>query len=145
MTRYLVLAFTLLLQAAAARADGAINTNQSPYAIGGYDPVAYFTDGKPVAGKPEHSASLRGARWLFASATHRARFLENPERYLPQYDGYCAYGASRGYLVKVDPLAFTIRDNRLYLNYSLEIREQWLADVANRIQTADRLFPTLKH
>jgi YHS domain-containing protein len=145
MKRCMLLALALLLQAAGVRAEGAINTNGTAYAIGGYDPVAYFTDGKPVAGKPELVATAHGARWLFASAEHRARFLQSPERYLPQYDGYCAYGVSRGYLVKVDPQAFTLRDNKLYLNYSLEIREQWLSDVQNRIRTADRLFPGLKH
>ena len=145
MRLHLALALALLCQAATAHAQGAINTNSTAYAIGGYDPVAYFTDGKPVSGKPEHAATARGAQWLFASAEHRALFVQNPERYLPAYDGYCAYGVSRGYLVKVDPRAFTIRDNRLYLNYSLDIRSQWLMDVVERIRTADRLFPGLKH
>ena len=145
MRLHLGLTLALLCQVAAAHAEGAINTNATAYAIAGYDPVAYFTDAKPVAGKPEHAATAHGAQWLFASAERRALFLKNPERYLPAYDGYCAYGVSRGYLVKIDPRAFTIRDNRLYLNYSLDIRSQWLMDVAERIRTADRLFPGLKH
>jgi YHS domain-containing protein len=145
MTKFIVLALALLCQVAIARADGAINTNAGAYAIGGYDSVAYFTDGKALAGKPEFSASARGAQWLFTSAEHRALFMKSPEHYMPVYDGYCAYGVSRGNLVKVDPLAFTIRDNRLYLNYSLDIRKQWLQDVDARIRTADKLFPTLKH
>jgi hypothetical protein len=145
MRRCIVLALALLCQVASVRAEGAINTNGSAYAIGGYDSVAYFTDGKAVPGKPELSATVRGAQWLFVSAEHRALFVKSPERYMPVYDGFCAYGVSRGNLVKVDPQAFTIRDNRLYLNYSLDIRSQWLSDVAARIRTADRLFPTLKH
>jgi len=145
MRRFTLLALALLWQTSSVRAEGAINTNETPYAIGGYDPVAYFADGKPARGKPEHVAPFRGAHWLFASAEHRTLFVANPERYLPQYDRYCAYGVSRGYLVKVDPAAFTIRGDKLYLNYSLDIRSQWLADVAERIRSADRLFPTLKH
>jgi YHS domain-containing protein len=143
--RSLTLTLTLTLRVATAHADGAINTNSTAYAIGGYDPVAYFTDAKPVMGKPDLEASAHGARWLFASPQHRALFLKDPEHYLPAYDGYCAFGVSRGYLVKIDPQAFTIRDNHLYLNYSLDIRSQWLSDVQERIRTADKLFPTLKH
>lgn len=79
------------------------------------------------------------------SSEHRALFLKDPAHYLPEYDGYCAYGTSRGYLVKVDPQAFTIRNNKLYLNYSLDIRSQWLQDADARIRTADKLFPTIKH
>lgn len=145
MKRIWLVSLLVLGLAASARADGAINTNGTQYAIGGYDPVAYFLDGKPIPGKPELSASAHGAQWLFASAAHRALFVNNPERYMPVYDGYCAYGVSRGNLVKVDPQAFTIRDNRLYLNYSLDIRKQWLSDVETRIRTADKLFPTLAH
>lgn len=145
MLRYWLVVLALLAPVATVRAEAAINTNDTPYAIGGYDTVAYFTDGKAVRGKPEISAAVRGARWLFASEAHRAMFLKDPEKYLPAYDGYCAFGVSRGYLVKVDPQAFTIRDNHLYLNYSLDVRKQWLQEVETRIQTADRLFPTLKH
>ena len=74
MRLHLALALALLCQVATAHAQGAINTNSTAYAIGGYDPVAYFTDGKPVSGKPEHAATARGAQWLFASAEHRALF-----------------------------------------------------------------------
>ncbi|HKU43024.1 MAG TPA: YHS domain-containing (seleno)protein [Polyangiales bacterium] len=122
-----------------------INTNESAYAIGGYDPVAYFEEGKPVRGKPELSYEYRAARWLFSSEARRQKFAKSPAAYAPQYDGYCAYGVSRGHLVNIEPAAFTIRDGKLYLNYSLDIRKQWLADVKARIEKADALFPTLAH
>jgi hypothetical protein len=145
MHRMLTLALALLLPTSLAHADSAINTNGTPYAIGGYDPVAYFSDGKATAGNPELEAQARGARWLFASPEHRALFLRDTEHYLPAYDGYCAYGVSRGYLVKIDPQAFTIVGNKLYLNYSLQIRTEWLRDAAERIRTANKIFPTLAH
>ena len=145
MLRIIALVSALFLQVSTSYADGAINTNSTAYAIGGYDPVAYFTDAKAVAGKPELEASARGARFLFANPEHRALFIKDPDRYLPAYDGYCAYGVSRGYLVKVDPQAFTVRNNKLYLNYSLEVRSEWLRDVEERIRVANKNFPTLKH
>jgi YHS domain-containing protein len=122
-----------------------INSNDSAYAIGGYDPIAYFEEGKPVRGKPELAYDYRGARWLFSSDARRQKFVKNPSAFAPQYDGYCAYGVSRGYLVNIDPQAFTIRNGKLYLNHSLDIRKQWLPDAPARIQKADELFPTLAH
>jgi YHS domain-containing protein len=122
-----------------------INANDSEYAIGGYDPVAYFEEAKPVRGKAELGFDYRGARWLFSSDARRQKFAKNPSAFVPQYDGYCAYGVSRGYLVKIDPRAFTVRDGKLYLNYSLDIRKEWLADVQARIVKANEVFPTLAH
>lgn len=141
----LLAASLTLLSTAIALADGKINTNNSQYAIGGYDVVAYFTDGKAVRGKPEFSQAYRGAKWLFATAAHRDQFAKAPSKYAPRYDGYCAYGVSNGYLVPVDPQAFTVRDGVLYLNYSLKIRADWLSDVDARIRTADAKFPALAH
>ncbi|HKP63792.1 MAG TPA: YHS domain-containing (seleno)protein [Polyangiales bacterium] len=144
-------AFGLLLSLALAPAahtqgkPNKINSNDSAYAIGGYDPVAYFEEGKPVRGKPELGSDYRGARWLFSSEARLKKFAKNPAAWVPQYDGYCAYGVSRGYLVNIDPAAFTVRDGKLYLNYSLDIRKQWLADVQARIVKADELFPSLSH
>lgn len=126
-------------------AQGKINTNSTPYAVSGYDVVAYFTDQKPVKGVPAFSFSYQGAKWLFASADHRDQFAKAPAKYVPRYDGYCAYGVSTGHLVPVDPAAFTVRNGALYLNYSLPIREDWLRDPDGRIKKADALFPTLAH
>lgn len=142
---FTLIAFLTLSSAATALADGTINTNSSEYAVSGYDVVAYFTDQKPVRGKPEFWRSYQGAKWLFASAAHRDQFAKAPAKYAPRYDGYCAFGVSKGYLVPVDPQAFTIRDGVLYLNNSLKIRAEWLSDVDARIQKADATFPTLTH
>jgi YHS domain-containing protein len=126
-----------------ASAEANTNTNGSTYAIEGYDPVAYFTDHKAVKGSPEHAFTYQRARWLFASEEHRRAFADKPAAYAPQYAGYCSYAVSRGRLVKIDPRAFTVRNGKLYLNYSLEIRETWLDGVDARIQKADELFPKL--
>jgi len=122
-----------------------VNTLGSPdgVAIRGYDPVAYFRGGGPRPGKPEFSVSHGGATWRFASAEHKALFEADPERYLPAYGGFCAYGTSRGYLVKIEPEAWSIIDGRLYLNYDLGVRETWLGDTRKFIARADGNWPRL--
>lgn len=135
----LALAFVLV----AATASAQVNTNGGPSAIGGYDPVAYFTDHASVRGTPEHAFDWHGAHWLFASEEHRALFAASPARYAPAYGGYCAYAAADGRLVSVDPSAWHVEGGRLFLNYSLEIRTRWLADRAHFIAEADRRWPEL--
>jgi YHS domain-containing protein len=121
-----------------------INTLESGgVAIKGTDPVAYFLEGRPVPGKPEHGLDWQGARFLFASAANQERFAADPERYAPVYGGYCAYGVSRGYLVKIEPEAWTIHEGRLFLNYDLAVRDTWLEDVPGYVAKADAEFPKL--
>jgi len=112
-------------------------------AIRGYDPVAYFRNGGPRLGKPELSVRHGGAVWRFASAEHKALFEADPERYLPAYGGFCAYGTSRGYLVKIEPEAWSIVDGRLYLNYDLGVRETWTRRTKTYIARADGNWPRL--
>ncbi|MFL5167070.1 MAG: YHS domain-containing (seleno)protein [Microvirga sp.] len=112
-------------------------------AIHGYDPVAYFVEGGPRKGRSELAVERNGARWLFSSAANRAQFEADPERYLPAYGGYCAYGVAQGYLVKVDPEAWTIVDGRLYLNYDRSISETWRKDVPGYVHKADGNWPRL--
>jgi YHS domain-containing protein len=110
-------------------------------AIKGYDPVAYFTDKRPVPGKPEFSVDWKGAKWLFASAEHRDAFLKGPEKYAPQYGGYCAYGVSQGYAVKIEPDAWTVVDGKLYLNYDKSIQKTWEKDIPGSIAEANKKWP----
>ncbi|HEX2554348.1 MAG TPA: YHS domain-containing (seleno)protein [Microvirga sp.] len=112
-------------------------------AIHGYDPVAYFHDGEPRRGHADLIAEYGGALWRFASAANRSRFLENHRRYTPVYGGYCSYGVSRGYLVAVDPAAWTILNDRLYLNFDLAVRRKWLRDPNGYIARADVNWPDL--
>jgi YHS domain-containing protein len=112
-------------------------------AIHGFDPVAYFVEGGPRKGRPELAVERNGARWLFSSPANKARFEADPERYLPAYGGYCAYGVAQGYLVKIDPDAWTIIDGRLYLNYDRSISETWRKDVPGYLKKADGNWPRL--
>lgn len=113
------------------------------YAIEGYDPVAYFTQEKAVKGSKDFQFSWNGAVWLFADEEDRVRFAEDPERYAPQYGGYCAYAVSKGSTATTDPEAWTIVEDKLYLNYSKRIRERWRQDVAENIRKADENWPKL--
>ena len=82
-------------------------------AIQGYDPVAYFTEGKPVKGEGQHAYQWKGATWRFSSAANLERFAATPEKYAPQYGGYCAYGVASGYAVKTEPDAWSIVGGKL--------------------------------
>lgn len=107
-------------------------------AIRGYDPVAYHVEQKPVRGHPTWSTQYNDATWYFASEANRDLFLGDPERYAPQYGGYCAYAMSGGRVVPTDPNAWHIDDGKLYLNYSQAIRKVWIKDVPGYVRNADR-------
>lgn len=115
----------------------------SDTAIKGYDPVAYFTQGRATKGSDDFTTEWSGATWKFANAEHLARFEANPEQYAPQYGGHCAYAVAKGDLVKIDPEAWSIVDGKLYLNYSDAIRDKWEADRADFIARADRKWPEI--
>jgi YHS domain-containing protein len=110
-------------------------------AIDGYDPVAYFKEQKPVRGTPEFRTDYHGATFQFASAAHRDTFVADPEKFVPQYGGYCAYGMARGYKAKA---AFTVVRDKLYLNYNETIHSRWLSDIPGSIQKADVNWPEVQ-
>jgi YHS domain-containing protein len=99
--------------------DDVVNTGYfGDVAIKGYDPVAYFVDGRAVEGNEQYSQRWLGATWHFASAEHRDLFVKDPSRYAPQYGGYCADGVSFGTVTtNVDPRAWRIIDDKLYISY----------------------------
>jgi YHS domain-containing protein len=140
LTRVVVLAAALAFTGAAAAQKPEV-FSASGAAIRGYDPVAYFTAGKPVKGSKDFTTQWRGATWHFASAENRDRFAQAPEKYAPQYGGYCAYGVSQGYTVSIDPAAWTVVDGRLYLNYSASVRRTWEKDIPGYIRKADVNWP----
>ena len=82
-----------------------------------------------------------GAKWLFSSAEHRDAFAKEPEKYAPQYGGYCAYGVSQGYAVKIEPDAWTIVNGKLYLNYDRGVQKTWEKDLPGYIAKADKNWP----
>lgn len=150
-TLQMVMALPLMAMAWSAHAaQPPINTLKDSFfggrtdtAINGYDSVAYFTVGKPVKGLDTFTWDWNGAKWKFASQANLDLFKAQPEKYAPQYGGYCAYGVTQGYLVKVAPDQFTVRDGKLYLNFDAEVQAKWLKDPACYIKDADAKFPTL--
>ena len=136
-----------LLQLVSATPSVALDpVNQTTFggiAIDGWDPVAYFTDGKPVEGSKAYSFDWNGATWRFASAAHRDLFAQAPEKYAPQYGGYCAWAVSQGYTADIDPEAWKIEDGRLFLNYSLDVQKKWAADIPGNIAKAAANWPKL--
>jgi YHS domain-containing protein len=124
---------------------GGLFGGRTDTAILGYDPVAYFTAGKPMKGSDAFVTQWMGAKWKFASQANLDAFKASPERYAPQYGGYCAYGVSQDNLVSIEPDKFRIIDGKLYLNYDADIQSRWLKDPAGYIRSADTKFqPLLK-
>ena len=139
-----ILAAALVLVCAPALAGPAVYTADGKVAIAGADPVAYFTDGKPVAGKPDIAHAWGGVTWRFASAANRDAFAAEPSRYAPQYGGFCAWAVSNNYTAKIDPDAWSIVDGRLYLNYDKSIQSRWTLDKPGNITKADANWPGIK-
>jgi len=106
-------------------------------ALDGQDVVAYFTVKRPVQGSRQFTYQWNGAVWQFSSAQNRDLFAQNPEKYAPQYGGYCAKAASDGHLATTIPEAWEVRDGKLYLNYSLEARKEWRVDTETKIAKAN--------
>ena len=116
-------------------------------AVSGYDTVAYFSleeKDKAVKGKKEFSYEWEGAIWQFSSQENLDLFKAQPEKYIPEYGGYCAYAVARNYLYKIDPDAWTIKDGKLYLNANKSVRRSWLKDTDNEITKANKNWPRLK-
>ena len=139
-----LLAATAILFAGIASALEPVFSTTFGGAIRGYDPVAYFTEGRPVEGQSAHRFEWMGATWSFASAENRAAFEAEPEKYAPRYGGYCAWAVSQGYTASIDPDAWRIVDGALYLNYSLSVQKQWEKDVPGNIAKADVNWPGLR-
>jgi hypothetical protein len=115
----------------------------SDVAVSGYDPVAYFTTSKPAEGKKEFSTRWMDTEWRFASPANRDLFIANPQKYAPQYGGYCAWAVSQGYTASADPKLWKIVDDKLYLNYDQDVQKKWEADIPGLIRQADRNWPSV--
>jgi len=127
-----------------ASAGGVVNASWTGTAIEGYDPVAYFTDGKPVEGDSDYSYEWMDATWYFASAENRDLFAADPEKYAPQYGGYCAYAVSQGGTATIDPEAWRIEDGKLYLNLNKDIQATWMKDIPGYIEKANANWPGIR-
>ncbi|MEN9336728.1 MAG: hypothetical protein RLZZ500_1715 [Bacteroidota bacterium] len=113
-------------------------------ALQGYDPVSYFEKLTAEKGSDAYKVQHNGAWYYFTSEAHKVTFEKNPSYYEPQFGGYCAYGMSKGYKAAVQPEAFTIYNEKLYLNYNLEVRVEWMKNKEERIQNAEKNWKSLQ-
>jgi hypothetical protein len=111
-------------------------------ALGGNDAVSYFS-GAPAKGSDEFSTDWKGAKWKFVSAANRDAFTASPDKYAPQYGGYCAYAVSKGATAPGDPNAWTVHEGKLYMNYSAAVKETWAKDIPGNITKADGNWPNV--
>ena len=136
------LALTALLSFSAYAADS-VNVSSGltlaggPLALRGYDAVAYIADGRATRGNAEHSTLHDGAVYRFANAKNQATFEADPDRYLPAYGGFCAFGVSVGAKFDGDPEVFSVVNGRLYLNLNTGIQQKWEEDVQGNIARGD--------
>jgi YHS domain-containing protein len=125
-------------------ADIDMNANANDIAISGYDPVAYFTDGQATKGSAEYTATYKNAIYHFSDAENRDLFRADPTAYAPQFGGYCAFGVTMEKKFDVDPEAWRIVDNKLYLNLNKDVQQRWLTDISGFISNANDIWPEIK-
>ena len=120
-----------------------INSSPEKLALQGYDPVAYFTMARAMKGDPEFRHDWMGAIWQFLNHPHRQMFMATPEKFSPQFGGYCAYGISLGKFFNGDPQLWTVKEGKLYLNLNQEIAKVWKQDAQTYIKKAEIEWPNL--
>jgi YHS domain-containing protein len=131
-------------------ANGAIasmgnGTENSIPVMGGYDPVSYFTSGEPQRGSGFHTATHKGGTYLFTSKSNKEMFEANPEKYAPQFGGYCAYGVAVGKKFYSDPTIWKVVDGKLYLNLDKKIQAKWNEDMKGHINKAHSNWKDIEH
>src|SRR5262245_27046538 len=141
--RFFFLNLMVLLAVAVAIPSFAHDHYDIPGLVG-YDPVAYFTDGKPMRGSGYHVSVYDGVTYGFTSNEHKKMFEANPQKYVPAYGGYCAYGVMKGKKFLIDPEAWTIVDGVLYLNLDKDTQTKWQKDIPGYIKKADANWLKIK-
>lgn len=134
-------AVTALTAAPAAAKDPVYTGTFSSLAVSGYDPVAYFVEGRPLEGRKAFEFEWNGATWRFADANNLAAFAADPEKFAPRYGGYCAWAVSQGTTLSADPEVWRIVDGKLYLNYNESVQQTWAQDIPGHIAKADKNWP----
>ena len=145
MTMKRLFIFIMLFSAATVQAQKAEIFQKDGVAIRGFDAVAFFTESKPVMGEERISYEWKGARWLFSSSVNMESFKNDPEKYAPQYGGYCAFGMADGHKAPTETDTWTIIDGKLYFNYNRKVKEMWWKDTKGFIEKADANWPVLKN
>jgi YHS domain-containing protein len=136
--------FALALLVGATPADAGVINASSGVAIKGYDPVAYFEQERAMPGSPAYRYTWGGVVWRFASDDNRKKFIADPDKYAPQYGGYCAYAVAKGTTADVDPTVWSVVDGKLYLNQSEKVRKLWVRDILGYIEEADANWPKIR-
>lgn len=121
-----------------------VETDKNDVILAGHDAVAYFTQGEPILGSSEYTASYDGAIYRFHSKSNRDTFRANPSAYAPQYGGFCAYGAALGKKFEVNGKAFEVVDGKLYVNKNEDVYETWVEDKIENINSADDQWVEIK-
>jgi YHS domain-containing protein len=143
MRTFLAVTAVLVGYATLARAGDVVNVDKSGLALQGYDPVAYFTDSKPVKGSPDFTATYKGATYQFASAEHRDMFNQAPAKYEPQFGGFCGFAVSMNKLAPIEPENFRVLHDRLILLHNKKSSDMWSKDPEGNLKKADANWPTL--
>jgi hypothetical protein len=128
----------------AATPEKVVVDHNSGLAILGFDPVGYFTDARALPGKDEFEQALAGVVWRFRSEGNRAAFVADPDVYGPRFGGYDPVGVARGVAVPGNPLLWAISDQRLYLFYTAETRQQFASDPVRTVTTADKSWKSIQ-
>lgn len=144
MKKIILYALSLFLTVASTQAQKAEIFSTEDKAIKGYDVVAFFKDSAAVQGSEIFSYQWKGTTWLFSTKTNRDAFVDNPEKYEPQYGGYCAYGTADGHKAPTETNTWTVVNGKLYFNYNNKVKEYWNKNQPALIQKADTLWPTIK-
>lgn len=138
------LCFSVLFYNSMAVAGPDTETDANSVILAGHDAVAYFTKGRPVLGSADFTATYNDAIYRFSSAENRDTFQADPQRYAPQYGGFCAYGMTFGKKFEIDGKAFEVIDGKLYVNKNLDVYKAWKKDVPTHIVEADAKWESVK-
>ncbi len=112
-------------------------TDSNRLALKGYDPVVYFEENRTSPGSEYYQYEWSGAKWYFTSAGNKQKFLASPEKYAPQYGGYCAYDMRQGTKTETDPEAWVIADDKLYLFHNSTVKAEWDKNREDNIKSAN--------
>lgn len=137
LAKSFALAGSLLVSSVSFAANIDMNADANDVAIKGYDTVSYFYNKTPSVGSEKYTATYKNAIYKFSSAKNRDLFRANPEKYTPQFGGYCAMGVALEKKLDTDPLAYKVVDGKLYLNLNAAVQKKWLTDVPGYIDTAE--------
>lgn len=144
--KILMLTLSLLFSAVPAApviaADSVYTSWKDNVAVGGYDTVSFFS-GKPQKGKKEFTFDYAGAEWSFSTRGNLDLFKTNPEAFMPQYGGYCAWAVAKNKLAKGSPKHWHVEDGKLYLNFNARIQRRWEKDIPGFVRQARENWPDI--